>query len=89
MKYAKRKNATPYDANGHLKCDRCGNVVDPWPLLRPENCGAGKFVCIRAFGPVVVGWRALGFTMADAGYHQPPIRERFVIVRTSPQESPA
>ncbi len=56
MRYAAKKNATQYNDAGELKCDRCGQVVKPWFLVRADNCGNGAFSCLRAFGPVLQGW---------------------------------
>ena len=56
MRYAAKKNATQYDERGHLKCDRCGKVVDPWPLSRPDNCGLSVTTCMRSYEPVLAGW---------------------------------
>jgi hypothetical protein len=35
------------------RCPRCNKPVQTWPLRRPDNCGLGAHVCLRAWEDIL------------------------------------
>jgi hypothetical protein len=79
--YRKQKNAQPIDNDGVMRCDRCGQRLSYWPLVRSDNCGpfrdaAGIGTCIRTIEAVIASWEKYGHTVNVNFATMPLIIER-------------